>query len=396
MRGCRWLSIRTIGLASYLAAGCLHTAPPREAPMPRPLVSASPVAQATHWSSPRGTTDVPADPVAPGSDEEEKQPNSPSDYLVSQSPTVKLDVQPASAVENVPEKTTKKRAEKTAEKPAKKTVEKSSEPVEMRIQSSEPSPKPPDDPPEQPKDKPSPSLSRPDAPAVQVLRALLDHHPEEEIHEHLKSCDPVTRESMLVLLNSVARLQQDGGVERLSPHDLAVWTDRLSSLIASLQGRAQLNLEQMCFCSHIENFGDYTPLPPESIVFQPGESAHIYVQVRNISFRPLQDKFATRLKARVEIYDENSQDKKPTITWKSRLREDVRTSPCQDYYISFRYQVPQTCPAGLYTMRIFIEDWTDAAPDAEEVPKSRVAQRTLDFRVGGPVRNRSADAAPPP
>lgn len=392
MRGCRWLSIRTIGLASYLTAGCLHTAPPPEAPMPRSLVSASPVAQAVRWSRPSGTTGELADQVVPAAAEEENQPDSRSDYLVSRSPTVELDVQPASAVENVPEKTTEKRAEK----PAKKTVEKPAEPVEMRIQSSEPSPKPPDDPPEQPKEKPSPPLSLPDAPAVQVLRALLDHHPEEEIHEQLKSCDPVTREPMLVLLKSIAQLQQDGGVERLSPGDLAVWTERLSSLIASLQGRAQLILERMCFCSHIENFGDYTPLPPESIVFQPGESAHIYVQVRNISFRRMREKYVTVLKARFEIYDENSRDKKPPITWTSRLREDVRTSPCQDYYISFRYHVPQSCPAGLYTMRIFVEDWTDAAPDAEKVSKSRIAHRTLDFRVAGPARNRSADVSPSP
>src|SRR4051794_2181468 len=120
MRGCRWLSIRTIGLASYLAAGCLHTAPPREAPLPRSIVSASPVAQATHWSKPRETTDGPADRADAA---DEKKSASPSDYLVSRSPTVELDVQPTSAVENGAEKVTEKRAEKTAEKQAKKSVE---------------------------------------------------------------------------------------------------------------------------------------------------------------------------------------------------------------------------------------------------------------------------------
>jgi hypothetical protein len=370
-----------MGLASYLAAGCLHTAPPPEAPLPRSIVSASPVVQATRWSKPNGTT-----PVASAAAEEDKQLDPPSDYLVSQVPTVELDVQPAAAMENAPEKPGEKRTEKAVEKPA--------EPVEMRIKSSEASSEPPDEPPQPPKDKPYPPLRRPDAPSVQVLRALLDHHSEEEINEQLKSCDPLTRKSMLVLLSNIAQLQQDGGVERLSPRDLAVWTDRLSSLIASLHGRAQLMLEQMCFCSHIENFGDFTPLPPESTVFQPGESAHIYVQVRNISFRRLRDKYVTVLKARFEIYDETDRDH-PPITWVSPLRKDVRASPCQDYYISFRYHVPLSCPAGLYTMRIFVEDWTDAPPDAKQVPRSRIAQRTLDFRVGGPVRSRIADNAPP-
>lgn len=241
-------------------------------------------------------------------------------------------------------------------------------------------------------------LTRPDAPSVQILRELLERRPEEEINEQLKSYDPATREVMLLLLTSIAQLEQDGGIARISPRDLAAWTARLNTLTASLCCRSQLILERMCFCSYIKNFGDFAVLPPEHTFFQPGEVAHVYVQARNLSCRRQGDKYVTVLKGRLEIYDENNRDK-PPISWASQLCEDVSAAPRQDYYINFRFQVPRNCPAGLYTMRITVEDWTDAPPGAKQVPEWRVARRTLDYRVGGPSarprRNRIADAAPP-
>ena len=370
MRGCRWLSLPTIGLAGCLLAGCLrHTLPP-EIRMPRPNVSAH---------------------SQPDSAEEGGQPPSLSDYQVSHTPMVKLDVQPAAATETV--------AEKRADTPAEKSAAaKPFEPSEMPIASAElPSPKTPDDPPEPRKETPSASLTRPEAPSVQVLRALLDRRPEEEINEPLKAYGPFTRDAFLVLTTSLAQLQQNGGVEGMSPQELAVCSDRLSTLTASLRSRAQLILERMCFCRSIKNFGDYAPLPPEQVIFQPGEAAHVYVQVRNISSRRQREKYVTVFKVRCEIFDENSRDK-PPITWVSQLREDISTSPRQDYYINFHFWVPN-CPAGMYTMRIVVEDWTDAPPESKQVPDSRIAQRTLDFRVGGgigrPTRLRIAEAERP-
>jgi hypothetical protein len=357
MRGCRWLSMRTISLAGCLLAGCLrHTIPPEEQMLRSNVPAHSPQDSAA----------------------EQSQSHSLSDYQVTRPPTVVLDVQPTAATETATEKVAEKPVVKRPAKPAEKPME----PAEMRIASAEPSsPKPPEDPPEPHKETPTAPLSRPEAPSVQVLRALLDHRPEEEIDEQLQSYDPITREAMLLLLTSIAQFQQTGGVERMSPRDLAACTDRLNTLTASLRGRAQLILERMCFCRSIRNFGDYTPLPPEHAFFQPGEMAEIYIQVRNVSSRRVRDKYVTVLKVRGEVYNENSGGQ-PPITWASPPRQDVSASPRQDYYINFQFRVPN-CPAGLYTIRLFVEDWTDALPEAKQVPESRIAQRTLDFRVGG-------------
>jgi hypothetical protein len=365
MRGSRWLLIGKLGLGTCLVAGCLRAALPPEARCSQSNVS----------------TRAPANLV-----EKAAQPPPPSDYLVSQSPVLPPSVQQTAATEKV--------VESPAEKPRPKPVE----PVEMRIQLEESSPAHPPEPPPHMEIHPA-SLTRPDAPSVQILRGLLDHHPEEEINEQLKPYDPATREAMLLLLTSIAQLEQDGGIARLSPRDLAAWTDRLNTLTATLRSRSQLILERTCFCSSINNFGDFTPLPAEHTFFHPGELAHVYVQARNLSSRRRGEKYMTVLKARLEIFDENSRES-PPIMWNSPPREDVSASPRQDYYINFRFQVPASHPAGLYTLRITVEDWTDVPPGAKSVPEWRIAHCTLDFRVGGPIarpaRNRIANAAAHP
>jgi hypothetical protein len=358
MRGSRWLRIGKLGLGSCLVAGCLRAALPPE--------------------SRRSPSEVSTRAVA-------SPP--PSDYQVSRTLAVPPAVQPALAIE------------KTEESPAEKPKQKPVEPVDMRIRSEESSS--PAHPPEPPPniEVHSAPLTRPDAPSVQVLRGLLDHHPEEEINEQLKPYDPATREALLLLLTSVVQLEQDGGIARISPRDLAAWTHRLNTLTATLHSRSQLILERTCFCSSINNFGDFTPLPAEHSFFYPGELAHVYVQARNLSSCRRGEKYATALKARLEIYDENRREK-PVMTWASKPREDISASPRQDYYINFRFPVPPSFPAGLYTLRITVEDWTDAPPGAKQVPQWRIAHCTLDFRVGGPIarpaRNRIAVVEPRP
>ena len=362
MRRCRWLLIGPFGLSACLTAGCLRfaVAPPHPS---RAVVLPAESVQST-----------PPDAAA-------------SDYLATATPTVRLDVPTTAAAENA------------KDKPVEKTAEKPVEPVDLRIQSEESSsPARPAEPQPRMEILAAP-LTRPDVPTVQVLRALLEHLPEEEINERLKSYDSVTREAILRLSTSLAQLQESGGIKRMTPRDLAGWTDGLDTLTASLRGRAQLILERMCFCSHIKNFGDFTPLPPEH-TYQPGEVAHVYVQVRNFSSRRERDRYTNVLKGRIEIYDENNRGAPPIITWISSPRQDVSAAPRQDYFINFLFQIPYKWPAGLYTMRIFVEDWTNAPEGAKQVPESRIAQRTLDFRVGGPsarpARSRIAEAAPSP
>ena len=364
MRRCRWIGMKSIGMALCLTAGCLRfTVPP-----PRP--SRDFVLAAETAPSP------PPDAAS-------------SDYLTSAGPKVRFDVQKTAAVETAPNPSRDKAPEKPADEPAQKPVE-TTEAEESSPPPAEPQPL---------RQAPAVPLTRPDPPSVQVLRALLDHLSDDEINERLKPFDPATRPAVLQLLTSVAQFEEGGGLPHLSPRKLAVWIDGLDALNASLRGRAQLILERLCFCSYIKNFGDFAPLPPEHAFFQPGEDTHLYVQVRNFSCRRQCHRYLTVMRGRLDIFDDNHREA-PAITCISNPQHDVVAVPRQDYYVNFRFRVPSHCPSGLYTMRITVEDWTEAPPGAKEVPESRRAQRTIDFRVGGPLarprRAASAEAMPSP
>ena len=86
----------------------------------------------------------------------------------------------------------------------------------------------------------------------------------------------------------------------------------------------------------------------------------------------------------MEIYDENNRDT-PRTTWNSQPKVDVSAAHVQDYFINFLFQVPLTFPSGMYTMRSLRRGLDRRSGGHKHVSESRIAQRTLDFRVGGPV-----------
>ena len=347
MRARRWLVIGTVGLGACLLCGCLRgTVAPDELP-------------------PRADRTSLVERDAKDESAEARRP--PSNYQVSQLPSV------------------------PKETPAAPPVK----PVELRIEPQEPpAPTQPADP-RQPVVESRPTPAETDAPLVQALRALLKRQPPGDVREPLKQYDPATQEALLVLLENIARLEFAGSVEQVAPRDLAAWADRLGTLAEGLRPRAQLMLQKTCFCSHIENFGKYTPL--EDIYFQPGQEVKVYVQLRNVASRWNGTRYQTVLKGRVEIYAENNRDE-PVIVSRSNPEYDYSRSPRQDYFVNIRFLIPPSCPHGSYTVRICVEDWTDAPAGAKRVPPSRCDCSSLDFRVGGPiVRHPSAgiaDASP--
>jgi hypothetical protein len=327
----------SVGLTACLLAGCLRgTVAPQT--QPQTLPSETP---------PRGRQES---SEAPAPTDQRM-----SDYLLSPAPAVKPDT-PLAAL------------------PVK---------AELRIKE--------DSPPARPADPPEPRMEiqptpppRPDAPSVCALRALLEHRSEEEVSEHLKRCDPLTRETMRGLLDSVAQLERSGGITHLAPDRLAAWMDRLNALTLPLRPRAQLMLDRVCFCNCIESFGKYQTRPLNPPCFQPGEEARVYVQVRNFASQQQGDLHKTVLKARLEIFDESNRGT-PFYRANIKSQPDCSRTPRQDFFVYIRFHVPQSCPPGSYTMWVTVEDWTDAPDGAKAVATSRIDRKSLDFRVGGPA-----------
>jgi hypothetical protein len=328
MRGRGWLPIVSSGLAAFLLSGCLRAtlAPERDA------ARADDLAQARY-------------------DEKADSAKASSDYQISAPPPTRPAAHPTPAP---------------------------LESVELRIKPQEAQP------PAQPADPPRPRIDLPpapaktDAPLLQALRAILEHHSAEEVKEQLKSFDAETSQALLVLLASAAELET-GGVEHLSSRDLMGLLDRLNILSMRLRARAPLVLDHMCFCSRIDNFGKYWPL--EQYCFQPGEVVKVYVEVRNFASHREGPQFNTVLKGRMEIYEENQA--KPFLVRDCEPQADPSRTARQDFFVNFRFAIPPNCPPGSYTLRIYIEDQTPSA-DGKKV-KPRVAGSSLDFRVGGPI-----------
>jgi hypothetical protein len=344
MRARRWLLTRNVGLGAWLLSGCLRGTVVPDDLTPR----ADRVALAE-----RGPKAESADVRRP-----------PSNYQVSQLPPATKETPPTPPVK----------------------------PVELRIEPQEaPAPTQPTDPPA-PAVEARSAPAEADAPLVQALRSLLKRQPAGEVREPLKQYDLATQEALLVLLESMARLELAGGVEQVAPRDLATWVDRLDALAEGLRPRSQLMLQKTYFCSHIENFGKYIPL--EDICFQPGQVARVYVQLKNVASRWNGSRFQTALKGRVEIYAENNHDKPVFVLPSKQLEYDFSRAPRHDYFVNIRFEVPPICPHGSYTVRICVEDWTDAPAGAKTVAPSRCDSSSLDFRVGGPIiRHPSAGIA---
>jgi hypothetical protein len=335
MRVHRWLVIPNVGLGAWLLCGCLQGTVARDRPSSPPDRVATAKRESAQESA------------------ESRHPL--SDYQVSQPPPVRQKAPQATPVK----------------------------PVELRIEPQEPpTPTQPTDPPESPVAERRPLPVEADLPLVQALRAMLKQQPASEVREWLKKYDPATQEAVLALLESVAQLELAGGVAQLGPRDLASWADRLDALAEGQRPRGQLMLQKTCFCSHIENFGKFTPL--EDTCFQQGQVARVYVQLKNVASRWNGSRYETILKGRVEIYAENNRDE-PVIVSRSNLEHDYSRTPRQDYFVNIRFEVPASCPHGSYTVRICVEDWTDAPAGAKRVIPSRSDCSSLDFRVGDPI-----------
>ncbi len=222
-----------------------------------------------------------------------------------------------------------------------------------------------------------------------ALQSMLDNHPHEALNL-LKRYEPATQDFFLRLLPVLARLAQKS-LEKMSPEEVAVMQEQLIGLLDSLQPRAELVINKMCFCKSIEAFGVYTPLA-EGHVFQagsrvsgsltrPGGLVRVYVEFRNISSERRDSFHETLLSSDVEIRDARNQSGEPL--WKHRFddsRQPLRSrARLHDYYNNYSFFIPPILPPGLYILTIQVTDET-----RPEAPRS--ARRSLEFRVASTTK----------
>jgi len=130
--------------------------------------------------------------------------------------------------------------------------------------------------------------------------------------------------------------------------------DQLRQAIQSLQGDAGLKIQNVEFCSEIENFGNYTRYDRDE--FAPGQEVLVYCELENFQSERINNSFfRTLLKSSIQIRKPGANGElvdqipyNPT--------EDLCRSRRKDFMQGFKYRLPQRMAAGSYVMKLVIED----------------------------------------
>jgi hypothetical protein len=209
-----------------------------------------------------------------------------------------------------------------------------------------------------------------DPPLLEAFRSFLNKQPDEAVR-WLARYDKQSQELLLCLLPLAVRLSE-GGWERCDPREasnVVQQLDRVTDRVAApLRCRAPLSIKKMCFCTEIEDFGKYFPIP-DSPAFQPGDFARVYVELQNLWDQPQGKAYSIHLASSVEIRDFHG-----GVPWSLTLPDhgpDLSYTQRHDFYHTYKFRVPRTLSPGLYTLLLKITD----------VSTGRTAAQTLDFRV---------------
>jgi hypothetical protein len=209
-----------------------------------------------------------------------------------------------------------------------------------------------------------------DAPLVRILRAYLDHRPDDA-EEAIRCYDRPSQELLLYVMPIFVSLAE-GSVAKAEPQELAVLVEQLRNAMDLLQPRAALLIDKLCYCSKVYKFGHYDPLG-ENHAFRPGDEVNLYVQMRNVSCEPAADPggagYTLRTRDRVEVRDSANR-----LAWQfARDKIDPSSSPRHDYHQLVHFYLPAEMAPGTYTLTLQVTD----------IPTGRAATLSVDLRVSG-------------
>ena len=213
-----------------------------------------------------------------------------------------------------------------------------------------------------------------DQPIVLAMRSFLNDNPKEAL-EYLKSYDAATQEALICLTATVVCLTKKK-LDQLGPEEIDILQGQVQKSIAALRPRAQLQINNMCFCEEIRGDGVYKPLPKE-YEFQPtlgdryGELVQLYVELHNLTSELRGNTYVTRLHSTMRIFDEAGKEVY-FADFRAREAPLCTLTPLPDTSKHYDFYVPRL-PAGKYRFCFEVRDVTR--------PEVRVAKRFLEFRV---------------
>ncbi|HEV3235701.1 MAG TPA: hypothetical protein VGZ25_01855 [Gemmataceae bacterium] len=242
-----------------------------------------------------------------------------------------------------------------------------------------------EDDPKQAAEKSSITISLAAAPPVEeplviALRCLFEKHPAEAL-EQIRHYDKSSQDLLMHLLPLAVRLTQNS-LDNLNPTELSLILDQLRTLEQPIAAKASLTINKLCLVRReAERFGIYEKLPDDYVYAagsgeQPGERVLVYAEFRNFLSLPGANYCETRLMSTLEIRDYQGH---PVWRQDFPTPPDRSQTPRLDYFINYKFWVPQHLPPGSYTLWVQVKDVTGLS--GKEPPAHRIARRSLDFRV---------------
>jgi hypothetical protein len=113
----------------------------------------------------------------------------------------------------------------------------------------------------------------------------------------------------------------------------------------------RLAVSALTFCRTVEGFGNFEPLPPDSL--KAGRPLGLYWEVEGLEIEIDGPWHRTRLASSLEVLDAGG-----TVAWSRPLgqAEDACRRPRRDYFVNTKLTLPETLKPGPYVLRLKLDD----------------------------------------
>lgn len=189
----------------------------------------------------------------------------------------------------------------------------------------------------------------------------------ERAFEPVRNVDPAEQEFWSHLFWGMANYFDQAGMP--SSADRASQTvAQLQDAVRRMQEKANLRMRNVNFCRKIDNFGNYTRFERDE--FSPKQVVLVYAEFDNIrSELTTEGMYRTVLQSRIELLTPDGRPIQEAMDFSPT--QDLCRNPRKDYFLNYRFSIPEGLPLGPYVMKLTVRDQLS----------QKVSTETLNFTV---------------
>src|SRR5262245_54996414 len=139
---------------------------------------------------------------------------------------------------------------------------------------------------------------------------------------------------------------------RRAPLRTAKVLHSLRDATSDLTASSKLELKNLAFCEHVDQFGWYTEFPRKE--FQPKQQVILYTEVENFAAEQKgPSSYETELQGSYVILDSSGQE---IASRQLQLDKEVCRNQRRDYFLAYRVYMPDNIAPGRYRLELTVED----------------------------------------